>query len=164
MSEPVVREEQINEVPFIPMIPRELLRTLMIGVIVGIGSGVVYMLLEKFVFGTVLCRPQSTGDCSQAPTYAAIVAAVIGLIAGVASLARARIYRPLLIVLASLISLWGIHTVLATWPWYLGLIAFAVLSGLTYLLYTWIARIRNFILAIVVIVVIVVIVRWIFVS
>lgn len=164
MSEPVVREEPVNETPFISMISREFFVTLIIGIIVGIGTGAVYMLLEKFVFGTVLCRPQSTGDCSQAPTYAAIVAVVIGLIAGVASLARARIYRPLLIVLASLISLWGIQAVLTTWPWYLGLAAFAVLSGLTYLLYTWLARIRNFILAIVVIVVIVVIVRWVFVS
>lgn len=164
MSEPVVREETVNEAPFIPMVPRELFMTLLIGFAVGAVTYVAYMLLEKFVFGTVLCRPQSTGDCSQAPAYAMSVATVIGLIAGVASLAKARIYRPLLIVLASIVALWGLHGVVADWPWYGAAVAFAVLTGLTYVLFTWLARLRNFILAIVVIVVAVIIARWIFVS
>ena len=145
------------------MMPRDLLRTLIIGVIVGVGTGLVHVLFQKFVFGTVLCRPQSTGDCSQAPLYSAIVAVVVSGIAGVAALARARMYRPLLIVLASLVALWGVQNLLAAWPWYGAVAAFGVLLGLAYSAFTWLARLRNFVMAIVVIVVAVVAVRLLFV-
>jgi len=164
MSEPVVHEEVVSESPFISMVPREFVRTILSGVAIGIATGLVYVLLNKFVFGTVLCRPQSTGNCAQAPDYAAIVAAVVSVIAGVAVLARARIYRPLLIVLAVIISLWGLQNTMVTWPWYWGVIALAVLFGIAYGLYTWLARIRNFILAIVITLVVVVLVRWVLVA
>ena len=164
MSEPVVHEEVVIESPFVTMTFRELVVTALWGVAVGLITAFVYILLYKFVFSAVLCRPQSTGTCSQAPNYAATVALVIGLVAGVASLARLRVYRPLLVVVAALVSLWGLQTDVVGMPWYWAILATAVLFGFAYAVYAWLARIRNFILALVVIVVVVVFVRWMLVA
>lgn len=164
MSEPVVHEEVPNESPLVTMGARELLRVIVRGALVGAAVAVVYLLLNKFVFSAVLCRPQSTGDCSQAPNYAAIVALVVGVFGGVVVLARARVYRPLLVVLAAIISLWGIQSDVAGVAWYWVILAAAVLSGVSYGLYSWIARIRNFILALVVTVVVIVLIRWVLVA
>lgn len=164
MSEPVVHEETLNESPLVTMGTRELLRVVLRGVLVGTGVAIVYLLLNKFVFTAVLCRPQSTGDCSEASNYAAIASLVLSLFGGVIVLAQARVYRPLLVVLAALISLWGVQDHADGAPWYGVIVAAAVLFGLAYGLYAWLARIRNFILAVVVTVVVVVLIRWMLVA
>ena len=104
MSESVVYDESAVEVPvspFVAMTSGEIIRTVLCGMGVGLLTALVMFLMNKFVFGAVLCRAQSMADCSQAPTYAMIVAMVIGAIAGLVALARLRVYRPLLIVLAA---------------------------------------------------------------
>ncbi len=145
--------------PLISMSLGELVRVVLCGIGVGLIVGVVYYLMNKFVFGAVLCRPQAPADCSQAPNYAFIVAMIIGSIAGIATLVRLRVYRPLLAVLAVAIALWGIHAALSGVVWYWALLAAMVLFGIAYGLFAWLARIRSFILAIVVTIVVVVIVR-----
>lgn len=150
--------------PLVSMTYRELISVILIGAAVGAVVVLLYFLLNTFIFSAVLCRPQSTGDCNQAPNYAMIVALVIGSIAGVASLARVRVYRPLLIVLASAIALWGMQYVLVNVAWYWAMIATVVPFGLAYGLFGWLARIRHFILAIIVTIVLVVAVRWMIVA
>lgn len=164
MSEPVVHEEAPNESPLVTMGTRELLRVVLRGALVGATVAIVYLLLNKFVFTAVLCRPQSTGDCSQASNYAAIAALVLSIFGGVIVLAQARVYRPLLVVLAALMSLWGVQAHADGAAWYWVIIASAVLLGLAYGLYAWLARIRNFILAVVVTIVVVVLIRWMLVA
>ncbi|MBP6038503.1 MAG: hypothetical protein KA604_04175 [Candidatus Saccharimonas sp.] len=162
MKQEPVYDAPAVEVPVSPLVTMssgELIRTILTGIGVGILSAVLMVLMNKFIFGAVLCRPQSVTDCSQAPTYAMIVAMVIGAIAGLVSLARMRVYRPLLIVLAATIALWGLNTVMASVAWYWALLMAALLFGLVYGLFAWIARIRNFIMAVVVTVVVIVVVR-----
>ena len=146
--------------PLVPMSVAELLRAIACGVAGGLVAALRYMLMNKFVFGAVLCRAQSPASCSQAPNYAMIVAIVVASIAGVATLVRMRIYRPLLVVLGAAVSLWGLHTALAGVAWYWAVIAAIVLSALAYGLFAWLARIRSFILSLVVVVVAVIIVRF----
>lgn len=165
MPEPVVYEEPETKVlPYIGMTRREFVSVLVTGLLVGIAVFALYMLLNKFVFGAVLCRPQSTGDCAQAPNYAMIVAIIIGTIGGVANLARMRVYRPLLVGIAAAIALFGVHRLIADVAWYWGLIDLALLFALAYSAFTWIARLRNFIVSLVVTVVVVVLARWILVA
>lgn len=162
MSKKAVYEAPTMQAPvssLIPMSSRELVTTLIGGAIIGAIVVALYLLLNHLVFTAVLCRPQAPADCSQAPTYAMIVAQVIGVIAGIGMLVRLRVYRPLLVVLATLISLWTLQTLIAPLPWYFSVLAAAVLFGLSYALFAWIARIRSFILALVITVVLVVITR-----
>ncbi len=150
--------------PFVGMGLGELLRVLLYGVGVGVLTAGLALLLNKFVFGTVLCRPQSITECAQAPNYAMIVAMIVGAIAGLVMLARLRVYRPLLVVLAATIALWGMHAMLLGAAWYWSLVIFAVLFGLAYALFAWLARVRNFVMALVITIVVIVVVRFLLVS
>ena len=78
---------------------------------------------------------------------------------GLVTLARMRVYRPLLVVLAATVALWGLESSIASLPWYWGLLAVVVFFALAYGLFSWLARIRNFIMAVVITVVVVVVIR-----
>ncbi len=145
--------------PFVTMGADDVIRAIISGMGVGLVTAGAMHLLNTFIFSAVLCRPQSVSDCAQAPTYAMIVAMVLGAIVGLVALARLRIYRPLLVVLAATIALWGLASVLSPLAWYWDIICSIVLFGLAYGLFAWLARIRNFIMSLVVTIVVVVIVR-----
>lgn len=145
--------------PLVPMTVRELLTVVIAGAVVGAVIWGLFYLLNTFVFSSVLCRPQASSDCVNAPSYAMTVAIIIGSIAGLATLARMRVYRPLLVILAAAISLWGAQRITSGLTWYLALAVVALLFGLAYGLYAWIGRVRSFILAIVLSVILVVAIR-----
>lgn len=162
MKKERIYDEPAVTVPVSPlagMTASELMRAMASGAAVGLVGAIAMTLMNKFIFSAVLCRPQSVADCAQAPTYAMIVAMVLSAIVGLILLARMRVYRPLLIVLAATVALWGISTVLSTLVWYWALLAAIVFFALAYGLFSWAARIRNFILAVVVTVVLIVVVR-----
>jgi hypothetical protein len=141
------------------MSARELISTIVYGMVVGlIITGLVYV-LNKFIFVPVLCRPDLAADCSQAPVYSTIVAYVIGAFIGIIGLARIRIYRPLLVVIAASIALWGSYAIVDGLVWYWTALALALLFGLGYGAFAWVARLRSFLLALVITVVLVVAVR-----
>ena len=149
--------------PIVLMPLRELMATIAVGVGVGLLVALVAY-LNTFVFGVVLCRPQSSAECGQAPHYAAIVAMIVGAIAGVVALARLRVYRPLLIVIAATIALWGVSAMLSGIMWYWSVAALAVIFGLVYGLFSWASRLRSFILAVVIVVVLIVAIRYMLVA
>lgn len=150
--------------PLVPMSVRDVIGVLVGGLATGLIVAGVMMLLDKYVFGAALCRPQSVESCSQAPFYSMIVALVIGVIVGLVVLARLRIYRPLMIVLAVAIATWGIHVITNGMAWYWTLIAIAVIYAAMYGFFAWIARVRSFMFALVVTVVMVVVFRLVMVS
>lgn len=140
------------------MSPRDLFGLLLAGLATGAVTMGVARLADRYVFGAVLCRTPD-GDCSQAPLYAIIVALVVGAILGTVLLARMRIYRPMFIVLATAIALWGVHFWLMGSTWYVAVGAVAVLYALAYGAFGWLARIRSFVLSLVLTIVLVVAVR-----
>jgi hypothetical protein len=145
--------------PFISMSRRDVIDTLVCGAGVGLLIAVLYLLLNSFVFGAVLCRAQSSANCANAPHYAMIVAMVIGAIAGLVALARVRVYRPLFIVLFAAVSLWAANLLLSGYAWY-GVIGVLLgLNAIAYLLFAWLARIRSFILASIIGIIVLVVVR-----
>jgi hypothetical protein len=95
-----------------------------------------------------------------------IIALVIGSIGGVAALARQRVYRPLLIVLAAALTLWSVQGVLANnaFAWYVAVPITGALFALGYAAFGWLSRIRNFILALIAIVILAVVTRLVFVG
>ncbi len=162
MSKAIVYDDvEVSEgvLPFVGMSKRDVIDTLLCGAGVGIFVGVLYLLLDTFVFSAVLCRPQNAMNCAQGPAYAMIVATVIGAIAGLVALARVRIYRPLFIVLFATVSLWVGGVTVSGVAWYVALITLCILYALAYLLFAWLARIRSFILASVLGIIILVLVR-----
>ena len=144
---------------FVPMTWRELARIGAIGAVIGALSVGLYVLFHTYIFQAVLCRDQANTACGQAATYAAITTAFIASFVAVVVLAHIRVYRPLLIILAAILALWGIQSIVVVLPWYWALAGMIAVGALAYSLFAWIARIRSFILSAVVAIVIAVIIR-----
>ncbi len=144
---------------FVPMTWRELARIGAIGAVIGALSVGLYVLFHTYIFQAVLCRDQANTACGQAATYAAITTAFIASFVAVVVLAHIRVYRPLLIILAAILALWGIQAIAAVLPWCWALVGMIAVGALAYSLFAWIARIRSFILSAVVAIVIAVIIR-----
>ena len=143
----------------VPMTWRELARIGAIGAVIGALSVGLYVLFHTYIFQAVLCRDQANTACGQAATYAAITTAFIASFVAVVVLAHIRVYRPLLIILAAILALWGIQAIAAVLPWYWALVGMIAVGALAYGLFAWIARIRSFILSAVAAIVIAVIIR-----
>lgn len=143
----------------VPMTWRELARIGAIGAVIGALSVGLYVLFHTYIFQAVLCRDQANTACGQAATYAAITTAFIASFVAVVVLAHIRVYRPLLIILAAILALWGIQSIVAVLPWHWALAGMIAVGALAYSLFAWIARIRSFILSAVVAIVIAVIIR-----
>jgi hypothetical protein len=145
---------------FVPMGLGRLLQALAVGAVVGLTVWALTLFLERYVFEAILCH--GAAACGSSGQYAEAAATVIGAGVGLYFLAKAQVYRPLLIVLAASASLWGILGLVELLPWYgvglsvVGLYAFA------YGLYSWLARVRIFWLVMVVFLVLIVAVRLIF--
>lgn len=148
----------VTTVPFVNMGVGDLLRAMVTGAGVGFVSTGVYLLLNKFIFGAALCRAGVEG-CANAPLYATIVTVVIAMICGVVALAKAGVYRPLLVAIAVPLALWGIFALFNGVAWYWALIVGTLLFALAYSLFSWLARVRSFIISIVLLVLIVLLVR-----
>ena len=143
----------------VPMTWRELARIGAIGAVIGALSVGLYVLFHTYIFQAVLCRDQANTACGQAATYAAITTAFIASFVAVVVLAHIRVYRPLLIILAAILALWGIQSIVAVLQWYWALAGMIAVGALAYSLFAWIARIRSFILSAVAAIVIAVIIR-----
>lgn len=159
-------DQTVKISPFVSLTPRDIISTFIAGLIVGaLYIGATY-LLDTYVFSNFICRAEAAGDCSQAPRYALLVASVLAGLVGVALLVRLRIYRPLLIVVASLISVWGMPTALLalSLPLYVSIAIMAGLFGMTFAVFTWLIRIRSFVLALIAVAVVTVLLRLIFQS
>lgn len=150
--------------PLVQMSVRELIAAVVCGIGVGLLVAVLMLLMNKYLFGTVLCRTTANADCNQAPLYSLIVSMVIGAIAGIVGLARLRVFRPLLTVIATAVALWGIESIVFGMPWYWAIISAMFLFGICYGLFTWISRVRSFILAVVLVIVLIVITRLMLIS
>ena len=146
-------------VPFIDMDKKQFINVLLTGLIVGVVTWVLRVVLEKYVFGPIMCNEEVAGSCRQAVSYTNVSATILGAAAGLVILVRLRVYRPLLVALAACIALFGLYTVTDTMMWALGLVLFAVLHGITYGLFTWLTRIRLFVICLIAIIVAVVLIR-----
>lgn len=138
---------------------RELWQVAMAGLIVGLLVWGLTLLLDHFVYTAILCHGDASSKCTAAPEYAAVTAAFIGGGAGLFALVRLQIFRPLLVVVGALIALWGIVGLTAVMPWYGAAISIMVLYALAYALFSWVVRLRSFILALIVLIILIVIVH-----
>ena len=145
--------------PLVPMMTGDFISILVLGGVIGLGIWGVGLLLNSFVFANYFCQDGIAGQCEAAKNYAVVSATVIGAIAGLMGLIRLRVYRPLLVLIATIISLWGLVQISWDMTWYIGALVSIVLYLLAFGTYTWLARIRDFWISLIVIFVLVIAVR-----
>ena len=115
-----------------------------IGLLVG---GLVYvsaLALDKYAFQPLFCQAADSTYCSVTPVASIVITSLVFHFLGLLALIRANVLRPLLVVLASLVSLAGFHEWLTDMSWWLASLLAAVLMAFAYLYFTWINRMAQF--------------------
>jgi len=153
-------EERPSQI--VTMSVRQMLQVFLVGLLVGCVIWGVTFLFEKYILGAVLCKGQVS--CSPAGQYASVFAAILSMAVGLAILVKLQIFRPLLIVIAAAVCLWGAFSIVSKLQWYEAMLFCAALYALAYATFAWIARVRLFSFSLLVTFVLTVIVRFILVA
>lgn len=144
---------------FVIMSIQKLLFAALVGAIAGVAVWGLTPLLDTYVYRAILCGDPNSVQCSSSLAYATTTAAVIAGAIGLFGLVRLQIFRPLLIVVAVFISLWGVVALVDALPWYYAAMICTALYAAAFATFAWIARIRNFLFAIILIILIIVALR-----
>jgi len=129
------------------------------GAVAGIVAWVIFFGISQIDSTTLLCGNQTSAVCQSAPRIIETIALIGGSIFGLLGLIRFRVFRPLLVVLAALVSLGGMQGIIAALPWYIAAVLSIALFAVAYAVYAWLSRMRSFILSVVAIVIVAVVVR-----
>ncbi|MEO7905255.1 MAG: hypothetical protein ABIR91_05705 [Candidatus Saccharimonadales bacterium] len=153
-----------NTRPLIAMTRQQFTQVIFAGMIVGAIAWGLTWALDAYVYQAILCRGDSA-NCASASNYSLITASILAAASGLFALVRLQVFRPLLVVLASTVSLWSLPLVAAAvMPWYFALVSCTLLFGLAYGAFAWLARVRSFILSLVAMIVVVAAVRFVLYS
>lgn len=127
------------------------------GLILGFIAWGLTALISNYVIDPLFCRPDSANFsvCAQGGSLASNISAVFVAGFGLLALVRLGVFRPLLVALASAITLWGIGTWTGGMEWYVAVLWSGVLYALAYATYTWLSQIRSFVVALIAIIVVI---------
>jgi len=145
--------------PLEPMAVRQVVQVAIAGLMVGLLTWGLTWLVSTYVLSGLLCGGGATMQCVSALQYSEMTATILTAGGGLFLFVRLQVFRPLLVVLAATVSLWGIITMATGVQEYIVGLMCAVLFMLAYVLFAWVVRIRLFWLAMVLIVAVVVAVR-----
>lgn len=143
----------------IDLSPQTLIQVAVLGAGLGALSWVLTALIRQVVFVPLFCGDPSSSMCVGATGGAGVIALIITMIAGLLGLVRLGVYRPLLVVLAAGISLWGLAGWTAELFWVEALLWSVLLHLFIYAAFTWLVRPRSFPLALGAAVIVVVLIR-----
>ena len=146
--------------PFIAMSGRQLAGTVGIGLVAGLLCWGLMGLLDTYVFKAIFCQAMMNEQCAASMQYASVTANIIATAVAVFALVKLQVFRPLLVGMGAIISLWSLWSTVALVPWQAAVALYAGLFILAYVAFMWVARIRSFGMSLVVMVVLVVAVRF----
>lgn len=139
----------------VPMLKSDFIAILALGAGTGFLLWALGGVLDRFVFDAYFCQGNVSSQCDGAKNYAAVAATFVGSFLAIAGLIRLRVFRPLLVLIASVVSTWGLLQLSWSLGWFTGLLSVVLLYALAFGLFSWVARIREFWVALVVMAVIV---------
>jgi len=140
--------------------PQQLIQIAFTGAVVGLAAWLLAMLVRQVIVVPLFCGDPTNAACVGATDISGIVATILAGVVGLMGLVRIGVFRPLLIVIAAAICLWGLGSWVGALQWYTALAWSVILYGLTYTMFAWIVRIREFIPAAICVVVVIVLARW----
>lgn len=144
---------------------RSIMTTLATGLFVGVAGWLLNLAIQRFFVEPIFCRnADSFAMCANGGTIAWVIAIIIVSAAGLFSLVRIGVFRPLLVVLAAVIALWGVSSWLGPLEWWQAMLWQGALFALAYMLFTWIARAERFPVAFIVTILVILLMRLVVVS
>ncbi len=138
---------------------KKLVPIVMVGATTGLGAYVLAFVISEFIISPLFCGGELTSFCGRLPGVSGNIALVFASVGGLFGLVKAGAYRALLIIIATIISLWGLGGWLGGLAWYTSAIISALLFGVAYGAFSWLARINNFIVSLGVILAVVILAR-----
>ncbi len=145
--------------PIVTMTTGDFITVLILGGIVGLILWGLGLMLNVFVFEGYFCEGDVTSQCGNSKNYAVVAATLLTSVAALAALVRIRVYRPLLVLIASILSTWGVVQLSWELAWLVGALVSTLLSALAFGTFAWLARVREFWISLAIIIVLVVITR-----
>jgi hypothetical protein len=127
--------------------------------VAGLISWGLAIVIGEYALKGIFCQALITEQCAATAGYSRGAGIVLATIIAVFALVKMQVFRPLLVGICVMVSLWDIASVLMMLPAHLAAMLFAGLFGLAYLAFMWIARLRSFGMALVLMIVMVVVVR-----
>lgn len=153
-------QDQAKPVPFIAVTNKQIIGTAVIGILVGLLVWGISYVVAEYVFRAMFCQAMITEQCMASASYARGIGMIAASVAGVFALVKLQVFRPLLVGLGALASLWGLSALVATLPMGLAILFHGALFMVAYLAFMWLTRLRSFGMAMILIVVFVVAVRF----
>ncbi len=130
-------------IAYLPISPVSILQTLAVGLVVGFLMYVGFLGLQQFAFDPVLCRDNGQ-YCANSSILSVVTSVIIFQFVGLVALVRIGVIRPLLVVLATIVTVYGFHVWLGGLSWWVGALYLSLLVGFSYIYYTWINRMSVF--------------------
>jgi len=153
-------ESQVEQPASVVSMSRsELMNILVVGGIAGFLVWVLGFLLNRYIFDVYFCQNEVSNQCAYAPSYAAATAMVLVSFVALGALVRFRVYRPLLVLIAAMISMWGIVQLGWNMTWYQGIFIALVMYALAFSVFSWVARVRDFWITLITVAILIVAVR-----
>ncbi|HEV7952191.1 MAG TPA: hypothetical protein VGO98_02350 [Candidatus Saccharimonadales bacterium] len=149
MADSYVNDTQSS---LVVMSMKKLLLIIACGALAGLVSWGLMIVLDTYIYKTILCNNDTAAQCASSHQYATITAMIIGAAVGLFGLVRLHVFRPLLIVIASFVALWGLLTLVQPLNWHGEGLAMAGLYALAFGLFGWFARIKRFYIAIILVI------------
>lgn len=138
----------------------QLSRVALVGAVIGALTWGLAILLQNIVIEPLLCRSAGNAAiCGNTEGIAFNASAILVGIVGVAALVKLAAYRPLIIVIASVATLWGAQAWLGELSWFASVGWLALFYAVVYTLYSWVVRIYNLPLAVGVVIAIIIATR-----
>jgi hypothetical protein len=128
--------------------PMAAIQVFVIGLLVGFLVHAGTLGLQQYALEPLFCQQNNDQYCSNTGQMAAVLSILVFHFLGLVALVRIGVIRPLLVVIASIVTLYGAHAWLAGQTWWMGGIYSALLVGVAYLYFTWINRMTLFPVAI----------------
>lgn len=137
--------------------PRTIISVAIIGLLTGLVVWGIGELIIRLIILPVFCTTNSPAFsvCAQGGSLAGNIAMILAGAASLFALVRIHTFRPLLVVLMSIITLWGLNSWVGGLAWYETLAWDVLLFGLCYATFAWLTQIRSFVFALIVCIVVV---------
>lgn len=148
---------------FAEMTVQTVVRIAILGAVLGLIAWGVSALVANYVIDPLFCKVEggNFSVCSQGGLLASNIASLLVGGLAVIALLRLGVFRPLLISLAVVITLWGIGPWMGALPWYVSLTWTILLYAVAYVAFSWLARIRVFWIALLAMTIVVIVARFI---
>ncbi len=143
---------------------QQIVRVVALGALVGLLFWGTSLFLHNSLLSPVLCAEQSKGVCAESLAVSSGIATIIAAVVGLLGLVRVGAFRPLLVIIAVSVALWGLGVWVHPLAWYEGMSWSILLYGLQLIAFTWLARFRALTPALIIIGLVVLIARIIVIS